>query len=112
MRLSLPVTAGLRATWDAPRVHSGRHASTAYQRIGETVGEEQVTFHNKPEIRVQAQMFTGRILVSTCLADPGESHTLQSSSVRYDIYLKNAATGWEITRKRDNAAATVTLCKH
>lgn len=72
----------------------------------------QVTFHNKAKIRVQAQIFTGRTLVSTCLAGPGEIHTLQSGSVRYDIYLKNAATGWEIARMRDNAAATVTLNQH
>jgi hypothetical protein len=79
------------------------------EKVGEKMTEEQVTFHNKAEIRVQAQIFTGRTLVSTCLANPGEIHTLQSGSIRYDIYLKNAATGWEIARKRDNEATTVIL---
>jgi len=71
--------------------------------------EEQITFHNRADIRVQAQIYTGRILVSTCLAKPGEIHTLQCGSVRHDIYLRDAATGWELTRKRDNEAATVIL---
>ena len=72
----------------------------------------QVTFHNEAKIRVQAQIFTGQTLVSTCVADPGETHTLQSGSSRYDIYLKNAATGWGIARKLDNDATTVTLKQH
>jgi hypothetical protein len=71
--------------------------------------EEQVTFHNKAEIRVQAQIFTGRTLISTCLANPGEIHTLQNGSIPYDIYLKNAATGWEIARSRYSEATTVVL---
>jgi hypothetical protein len=74
--------------------------------------EEQITFHNQANIRVQAQIFTGRTLVSTCLANPGEIHTLRSGSVRHDIYLKNAATGWEVAHKRDNVAATVVLRQH
>lgn len=73
------------------------------------MAEEQVTFHNKANIRVQAQVFTGRTLVSTCLADPGEIRTLRSGSVRHDIYLRDAATGWEVARKRDNESATVVL---
>ena len=73
---------------------------------------KQVTFHNKAEIRVQAQIFTGRTLISTCLANPGETHTLQNGSIPYDIYLKSAATGWEIARRRDNETATVVLSHH
>jgi hypothetical protein len=63
-------------------------------------------------MRVQAQIFTGQTLFSTCLADPGETHTLVSGSIRYDIYLKNAANGREIARKLDNEAKTVTLKEH
>ena len=76
------------------------------------MAEEQVTFHNKAEIRVQAQIFTGRTLISTCLANPGETHTLQNGSIPYDIYLKNAATGWEIARRRDSEATTLVLSGH
>ena len=76
------------------------------------MAEEQVTFHNKAEIRVQAQIFTGRTLISACLANPGETHTLRSGSIQYDIYLKNAATGWEIERSRNNETATVVLSHH
>ena len=76
------------------------------------MAEVQVTFHNMAKIRVQAQIFTGRTLVSTCVADPGETHTLLSGSIRYDIYLRDAATGREIARKRDNEATTVTLKQH
>ena len=78
----------------------------------EEMVEEQVNFHNNTNTRVQAQIFIGRTLVSTCLADPGEIHALSSGSVRHDIYLKNAATGWEVARKRDNEAAVVVLSQH
>ena len=74
--------------------------------------EMRVIFHNKAKIRVQAQIFQGHTLVSTCLADPGQTHTLMSGSIRYDIYLKNAANGREIARKRGNEATTVTLKEH
>jgi hypothetical protein len=83
-----------------------------HEQVGATMAEEQVNFHNKAEIRVQAQIFTGRTLISTCLADPGEIHTLQSGSIQYDIYLKNAATGWEIARRRYSEATTVVLSSH
>jgi hypothetical protein len=85
--------------------------SPAHEQAGEKMAEEEVTFHNKADIRVQAQIFTGRTLVSTCLVSPGEIHTLQSGSIRHDIYLKNAATGWEVARKRDNEAAIVVLSR-
>jgi len=74
--------------------------------------EGQITLHNRADIRVQAQIFTGRTLVSTCLASPGEIHTLKSGSVRHDIYLKDAATGWEVAHKRDNVATIVVLHQH
>jgi hypothetical protein len=72
---------------------------------------ERITFHNKADIRVQAQIYTGRTLVSTCLAQPGEIHTLQCGSVQHDIYLRDASTGWELARKQDNDAATVVLSR-
>jgi hypothetical protein len=73
------------------------------------MAEAQVTFRNETDIRVQAQVFTGRSLISTCLANPGETHILQTSSTRHDIYLRDATTGLEIARKRDNEAASVVL---
>lgn len=73
------------------------------------VEEEQVTFRNKADMRVQAQMSTGRTLVSTCLAEPGEIHILKSGSVRHDIYLKNAAIGWKVASRRDNESKTISL---
>jgi hypothetical protein len=77
--------------------------------MGAQMAEAQVTFHNKADIRVQAQVFTGRSLISTCLANSGETHILQTSSTRHDIYLRDATTGMEIARKRDNEAASVVL---
>jgi hypothetical protein len=74
--------------------------------------EMQITFHNKAKIRVQAQIFAGRTLVSTCVAGPGETHILPTESARYDIFLRNAATGWEIARKLDSEATSVTLTQH
>jgi hypothetical protein len=74
--------------------------------------ETQITFHNKAKIRVQAQIFAGRALVSTCVAGPGETHILPAGSVRYDIYVRNAATGWIVARKLDSKATSVTLMQH
>ena len=73
--------------------------------------ETKITFHNRVEIKVQAQIYTGRTLVSTCLAGPGETHILPAKSVRYDIFLKNGATGWEIGRKLNSEAKTFTLSR-
>ena len=74
--------------------------------------EKEITFHNKTEIRVQAQIFAGRTLVSTCVVDPGETRILASKSLRYDIFFKNGATGWEIARKLDSGAKSFTLSQH
>lgn len=74
--------------------------------------EAEVTFHNKTDIRTQAQIFTGQALISTCLAGPGETHVLPAGSERYDIFFKNGATGWELARKLDSEDKTVTLRRH
>lgn len=58
---------------------------------------------------MQAQIFTGRTLVSTSVADPGETILLHAESTPYDIYFKNGATGWEITRQLNSEAKSVTL---
>ena len=71
----------------------------------------EITFHNKTEIKAQAQIFTGRVLVSTCTAGPGETCILPTESAQYDIFLRNGATGWEIARKLDSKAKTLTLMK-
>ncbi len=54
--------------------------------------ETIITFNNHSTIKVQAQIFVGRTLISTCLAGPGESHGLTATSARYDIFFKNGAT--------------------
>lgn len=74
--------------------------------------ETEITFNNRATIRVQAQLFTGPTLVSTCVAGPGESRSLPATSARYDIYFKNGATGWEVARKLDSEAKTFTLSQH
>jgi hypothetical protein len=71
--------------------------------------ETKITFHNKSKIKVQAQIFAGRTLVSTCVVDPGEIRALSAKSLRYDIFFKNGATGWEIARKLDSDARSFTL---
>ena len=73
------------------------------------MAETKVTIHNKIKIRVQAQIFMGRTLISTCLADPGEVCVLSAEAARYDIYFKNGATGWGIAHKLDNELLTLTL---
>jgi hypothetical protein len=76
------------------------------------MAELQVTFRNEAEIRVQAQIFLGRTLVSTCVAEPGELRILSAESAPYDIFFKNGATGWEVARELDSEAKTVTLRQH
>ena len=71
--------------------------------------ELEITFHNEAEIRVQARIFLGRTLVSTSVTGPGETCILPAEAEDYDIYLKNAATGWEIARKLNSVATTATL---
>ncbi|HSM55516.1 MAG TPA: hypothetical protein VK879_05105 [Candidatus Sulfomarinibacteraceae bacterium] len=75
------------------------------------MAELKVTFHNEATIRVQAQIFMGRSLFSTSLASPGETILLPVASIPYDIYFKNSATGWEITRQLNSQATTITLLR-
>jgi hypothetical protein len=76
------------------------------------MAKTEITFHNKANIRVQAQIFAGRTLISDCVVQPGDIHMLPANSGRYDIYLKNGATGWEIARILDSEAKTLTLNQH
>lgn len=71
--------------------------------------ETKITFQNKTGIRVQAQIYSGRTLVSTCVVDPGEIRALLAKSLRFDIFFKNGATGWEIARKLNSDANNFTL---
>lgn len=75
------------------------------------MAEIEVTFHNEAEIKVQVQLFKGRMLVSTCVADAGGNGILRAASAPYDIYFKNGITGWEIVRKLDSDAKNITLRK-
>jgi hypothetical protein len=71
--------------------------------------ETEITFYNKAKLRVQAQIFMGRTLVSTCVAGPDEVGVLTATSTRYDIFFKSGVTGWEIARKLNSEAKTLTL---
>jgi hypothetical protein len=71
--------------------------------------ETEITFYNKAKLRVQAQIFTGRTLISTCVIGPDEVGILTAKSTRYDIYFKSGVTGWEIARKLNSDAKTFTL---
>ena len=84
--------------------------SAAEQDEG-NMSDVEVTFHNNVDIRVQAQIFIGPSLVSTCVIGPGESGVLPTRSARHDIFLKNGATGWELARKLDSEAKTHTLSR-
>lgn len=71
--------------------------------------EEEITFINRAPIRVQLQIYDGRTLAGTCVAGPGEIGVLPAALERYDIYLKNSVTGWEIGHKLNSAVKTLTL---
>lgn len=69
----------------------------------------KVKFHNNINLRTQAQIFKEYTLISTGIAGPGETCILLAESGKYDIYFRNGATGWELARKLDSEAKTVTL---
>lgn len=69
----------------------------------------EIVFHNMAELRVQMQLYDGRMLVGTCVVGPGESGSLPAELERYDIYLKNSTTGWEIAHQLNSASKTLTL---
>lgn len=71
--------------------------------------EADITFINRAAIRVQMQIYDGRTLAGTCVTGPGETGVLQAALERYDIYLKNSVTGWEVAHKLNSAAKTLTL---
>lgn len=73
--------------------------------------KKDVTFHNKAAIRIQAQIFSERMLVATGVAGPGESCVLPAETGPYDIYFKNGATGWEVAHQLDSEAKTLTLSR-
>ncbi len=54
------------------------------------MAEQEITFHNNAEIKVQAQVYTGRTLVSTCLAAPGEIRTMPVGQHGTTFSLKTA----------------------
>jgi hypothetical protein len=70
---------------------------------------QMVTFHNKATIKVQAQIYTGHTLISTCQVGPGETNTLLAESLPYDIFFRNGASGWEVARELNSEAKTFTL---
>lgn len=72
----------------------------------------QVAFQNMASIRVQAQIYIGRTLISSCVAGPGESLTLTADSPQYDIFFKDGSTGWEIARRLNSEAKHFTLSQH
>ena len=74
--------------------------------------ELEITFNNKIDIRTQAQVFFRGELADTCMVNPGETCVLSVEPGRYNIYLKNSVTGWEITHKLDCKTKTLTLSQH
>lgn len=74
--------------------------------------ETKITFQNKIDMRVQAQIYAESELVSTCVTAPGESCTLAGRPGRYDIYCKNGTTGSRLAYKLDIEAKTLSLSLH
>jgi hypothetical protein len=71
----------------------------------------EIKLQNKTDIKAQAQIFIGSVLVSTGLAGPGKTCVLPAAAGRFDIFLRNGATGWEIARKLDIEERSLTLIK-
>lgn len=73
--------------------------------------QREITFHNSASVRVQAQIFVGRALVTTRMVDPGETRALPVSGLPFDIYLKNGLTGWELAHQLNSEAGKLTLMR-
>ncbi len=82
------------------------------KKKGVKMVETEITFHNKTDTKVQAQIYVGRTLISTTLVDPGKTHALPAVPSRFDIFFKNSATGWGIARKLGTDANNFTLSLH
>jgi hypothetical protein len=59
----------------------------------------EVTFRNQIKIKVLVQIFAGRDNFSTGFVNAGESFVLSAESLPYDIYCKDAVSGWEVGHK-------------
>ena len=51
--------------------------------------EADVTFHNKLELKIQAQIFSEYTLISTGIAESGETCTLPNDAEKYDVYFRD-----------------------
>ena len=71
----------------------------------------EIRFHNKTEIKAQAQVFAGETLIGTFLVSPGDTCRIPADSGSYDIFLRNGVTGRELTRKLASDARSLTLLK-
>lgn len=73
--------------------------------------EVDVTFHNKLELKIQAQIFSEYTLISTGIAESGETCALSNDAEKYDVYFRDLATGKVVARKFDIEATTIILRK-
>jgi hypothetical protein len=71
----------------------------------------EIKFNNKIDIKIQAQIFNERTLISTGVVEPGESCILTAESGLYDIYFKHGMTGLGLARKLGSERKSVTLSK-
>ncbi len=71
----------------------------------------EIKFHNKTEIKAQAQIFAGETLTGTFLVGPGDICKMPVEGGNYNIFLRNGVTGRELTRKLDSDAKSLTLLK-
>ncbi len=69
----------------------------------------KIIFKNETKIRVLAQIFAGRDSFSSLFVAPKTTETLSAESQPYDIYFKDAVSGWEVGHKRDSSDVAITL---
>ena len=75
------------------------------------MSKTKITLHNQTNIKTQALVFSGQVLVYNCRVAPGETCVLADASRPYDIFVKNGATGWELARRLGSQATTLTLTR-
>ena len=69
----------------------------------------KVVFNNETEKKVLAQIFFENDSFSTLFIEAKTTETLSAASHPYDIYCKDAKSGWVMGYKRYSSDTTITL---
>ena len=75
------------------------------------MAKQEITFHNKTDIKVQAQVFASTRLIGTYSTKSGQSCKIEMENAGQDIFFRDGTTGREIARNLDNRLKSLTISK-